>query len=85
MASSTSSHELDSAHREKAIVDVNYDIEYVNDGNAVRSSAFTHGESVFAKLQRLAGKFGMEQRGIERVPNDERTDSSLIQVGTLVR
>ncbi|KAI4862812.1 permease for cytosine/purines, uracil, thiamine, allantoin-domain-containing protein [Hypoxylon rubiginosum] len=82
MSSPTSSNEIDSAQREKAI-DVNYDLDYVNDSNAVHSQVFTQGESVYAKLHRFAGKFGMEQRGIERVPTDERTDSSLIQVGTL--
>ncbi|KAI0126515.1 purine-cytosine permease [Xylariales sp. AK1849] len=39
--------------------------------------------SVYAKLQRLAGRFGVEERGIERVPEDERTDEGMSQVGTL--
>ncbi|KAI1766702.1 permease for cytosine/purines, uracil, thiamine, allantoin-domain-containing protein [Hypoxylon sp. FL1150] len=78
--SSTSNEML--RHGEKAI-DVNYGLDYVNDGNAVRSQAFSSGGSVFAKIQRFAGRFGVEQRGIERVPDDERTDSSMLQVGTL--
>ncbi|KAI1368312.1 purine-cytosine permease [Xylaria arbuscula] len=43
----------------------------------------TEGKSLYAKLQAFAGKYGVEQRGIERVPEDERTDSSMSQVGTL--
>lgn len=44
---------------------------------------FTAGDSIYAKLQRFAGKIGVEQRGIERVLSDERTDSSMSTVGTL--
>ncbi|KAL0935362.1 purine-cytosine permease (NCS1 nucleoside transporter) [Colletotrichum truncatum] len=44
---------------------------------------FATGTTTYAKLQRLAGKFGVEQRGIERVPEDERTNDSLSMVGTL--
>ena len=57
---------------------------YVGDEGAVHKSEFTAGDSTYAKLQRLAGKLGIEQRGIERVPVDERTDSSMSKVGTLV-
>lgn len=64
--------------------DIDYGFGYVSDGNAVHGRELTAGESVYAKLQRFAGKFGVEQRGIERVPSDERTDSSMTQVGTLV-
>jgi len=63
---------------------VDYAVVYPGDENAVHKSDFTTGNSVYAKLQRLAGKFGVEQRGIERVPSDERTDTSMTQVGTLV-
>lgn len=38
----------------------------------------------YGKLQRLAGKFKVEQRGIERVPEDERTDTSYWNIGTMV-
>jgi hypothetical protein len=51
---------------------------YVNNGvladGAVRGETFETGNSLYAKLQRFAGKYGVEQRGIERVPEDERTD-----------
>lgn len=51
---------------------------------AVAGETFEHGNSTYAKIQRLAGKFHVEQRGIERVPEDERDDNSLLNVGTMV-
>ena len=63
---------------------MDYGVGYTGDENAVHKSDFTTGNSLYAKLQRFAGRFGVEQRGIERVPSDERTDSSMTQVGTLV-
>ncbi|EHL02201.1 putative Purine-cytosine permease fcyB [Glarea lozoyensis 74030] len=53
------------------------------DDGAVAAETFVVGDSFYAKAQRAAGKFGVEQRGIERVPEDERTDSSMSSVGTL--
>lgn len=40
---------------------------------------------LFARVQQLTERFGVEQRGIERVLPDERTDTSVSKVGTLVR
>ena len=57
---------------------------YVNEAPAVTGESFTYGNSTYAKIQRFAGRFNIEQRGIERVPEDERTDSSLVKVGTMV-
>ncbi|KAF2434876.1 purine-cytosine permease [Tothia fuscella] len=54
-----------------------------DDEGAVPGEAFEHGSGILAKMHRLAGKFGVEQRGIERVPENERTDSSLLNVGTM--
>ena len=51
---------------------------------AVHGESFVIGNSTYAKLQRLAGRFHVEQRGIERVPEDERTDKSTLKVGTMV-
>lgn len=48
------------------------------------SEDFSEGTSAFARLQRFAGRYHIEQRGIERVPEDERTDKSLAIVGTMV-
>lgn len=57
-----------------------------DEGGAVAGESFEVGDSWYAKLQRIAGKYGVEQRGIERVPEDERTDhNGLLNVGTMVR
>ncbi|KAL1879326.1 hypothetical protein VTK73DRAFT_7163 [Phialemonium thermophilum] len=53
------------------------------DENVVHTQEFVIGNSYYARLQRFAGKFGIEQRGIERVPSDERKDSSMSNVGTM--
>lgn len=55
----------------------------VADDGAVPGESFEYGDSAYAKLQRLAGKFNIEQRGIERVPENERNDDSLLNVGTM--
>jgi hypothetical protein len=47
----------------------------VEEAGAVRGETFDHGNGFRGKLMRLAGKYGIEQRGIERVPEDERTDT----------
>lgn len=57
---------------------------YAPENVAVPNKAFTEGDSPYAKIQRFAGRFNIEQRGIERVPEDERTDKSLVNVGTMV-
>jgi len=58
---------------------------YVDAGGAVPGEMFVQGETLYAKVQRLAGRFHVEQRGIERVPENERDDHSLLNVGTMVR
>ena len=58
--------------------------EYIGDEGAVPAETFIVGDSFYAKAQRLAGKFGVEQRGIERVPSDERLPAGMSQIGTLV-
>ncbi|KAK3943680.1 purine-cytosine permease [Diplogelasinospora grovesii] len=59
------------------------EVGYYVDENVVRTDEFGAGDSLYARLQRMAGRFGVEQRGIERVPSDERTDSSMSKIGTL--
>lgn len=54
------------------------------EGGAVPGETFVQGEGLYAKIQRLAAKFHVEQRGIERVPENERHDTSLLNVGTMV-
>lgn len=56
-----------------------------DESGAVPGESFVHGDSTYAKLQRLVTRFGVEARGIERVPDDERTDKSTMKVGTMVR
>jgi hypothetical protein len=54
--------------------------------NAVPGESFEIGNSWYARAQRLAGKLKIEQRGIERVPEDERTDAgfkALLNVSTM--
>jgi len=54
------------------------------DTSAVPEAALSQGNTWTAKLQRLAGKLKIEQRGIERVPEDERTDTNgVLNVGTM--
>ena len=54
-----------------------------DDTGAVPGEVLVAGNSPYAKLQRLATRFGVEARGIERVPEDERTDKSTLKVGTM--
>ncbi|KAF2469047.1 purine-cytosine permease [Lindgomyces ingoldianus] len=56
---------------------------FADETGAVPGESFEYGNSTYAKLQRLAGKFKVEQRGIERVPENERYDTSLLNVGTM--
>lgn len=44
---------------------------------------FEDGNSLYAKLQRIAGKLNIEQRGIERVPENERNDTSYLNISTM--
>lgn len=50
----------------------------------VHGESFEIGNSTYAKIQRFAGKLFIEQRGIERVPEDERTDKTISKIGTMV-
>lgn len=57
---------------------------YTDEAPAVATEIFLTGDSLYAKIQRAVFQFGVEPRGIERVPEDERTDTNLMKVGTLV-
>lgn len=62
-------------------------ISYTDGVGAVPGESFEYGNSWYAKMQRLAGKLNVEQRGIERVPENERTDDgfkALLNVATMV-
>ncbi|CAD0084314.1 unnamed protein product [Aureobasidium vineae] len=51
--------------------------DYPYDDAAVPGESFEYGDGYYGKLQRLAGKFNIEQRGIERVPENERTETGI--------
>lgn len=54
---------------------------------AVPGESFIYGDSLYAKAQRAAAKFNIEVRGIERVPEEERTETglrALLNVATMV-
>lgn len=57
---------------------------YTTEAPAVPTEIFLTGDSLYAKVQRTVFQFGVEPRGIERVPEDERTDTNLMKVGTMV-
>ncbi|KAL3706817.1 Purine-cytosine permease fcy21 [Talaromyces marneffei ATCC 18224] len=56
---------------------------YEDHSGAVPGETFEYGNSWYAKMQRFAGKLNVEQRGIERVPDNERTDTSYLNVGSM--
>ncbi|TQN74221.1 Purine-cytosine permease fcyB [Colletotrichum shisoi] len=56
---------------------------FVGNDGAIHQADFATGTSTYAKLQKLAGKLGVEQRGIERVPEDERINDAVANVVTL--
>ncbi|KAH8690773.1 purine-cytosine permease [Talaromyces proteolyticus] len=58
-------------------------LPYEDNTGAVAGETFEYGDSLYAKMQRFAGKLNVEQRGIERVPDDERTDTSYLNVGSM--
>ena len=57
---------------------------YVDEAPAVPGEVFVTGDTLYARIQRTVSKFGVEPRGIERVPENERTDTNLRKVGTMV-
>ena len=60
----------------------------VAEDGTVPGETFVIGDSFYAKAQRFAARFNIEQRGIERVPEDERADDgfkALLNAGTMVR
>ncbi|EFW98667.1 purine-cytosine permease [Grosmannia clavigera kw1407] len=58
-------------------------VGYMGDENAIHSDELTRGTGFVGRLKAIGAKLGVEQRGIERVPSDERTDTSMSSVGTL--
>ena len=71
--------------RQESLTKVNGKL--MQEDGTVPGETFELGDSLYAKTQRLAGKLKIEQRGIERVPEDEREDSglkALFNTGTMV-
>jgi hypothetical protein len=58
--------------------------EYVKDEGAIPGESLIIGDSYYARVQRFANRFGVEARGIERVPSDERSNAGMSQIGTMV-
>lgn len=50
---------------------------------AIHTSALQEGDTWYAKAHRYTSRFGVESRGIERVPSDERSTADMSQIGTL--
>lgn len=50
---------------------------------AIHSSSLQEGSTWYAKAHHYASRFGVESRGIERVPSDERSTAGMSQIGTL--
>ncbi|KFX94402.1 hypothetical protein V490_04366 [Pseudogymnoascus sp. VKM F-3557] len=50
---------------------------------ALHGEDIEKGNTMYAKLARMGTKMKVEVRGIERVPEDERTDTSYLNIGTM--
>ena len=77
-------HGYDVEYQQPGVYNTHHSVIAPDASGAVHGESFVVGDSTYAKLQRLAGRFRIEQRGIERVPEDERTDKSTLKVGTMV-
>ncbi|KAL3422163.1 Purine-cytosine permease fcyB 3 [Phlyctema vagabunda] len=60
-----------------------YVVALPSDKGAVPTETLIVGDTLYARAQRFAGRFGVEQRGIERVPSDERSGASMSHICTL--
>lgn len=86
---SNSSYDVEKHPAEAGVGNVRSELRpsYVDDDGAVPGESFEYGTGWSAKMHRLAGKLKIEQRGIERVPENERTDSGfkgMLNVSTMV-
>ncbi|KAM7206790.1 purine-cytosine permease [Rhypophila sp. PSN 637] len=62
---------------------VSFDNPSIITEKAIHIDDFYADDTWYTKLQRAAGKLGVEERGIERVPSDERTDTSASKMATV--
>ena len=78
---------LSTTEKEEALSTVqleNGDIDLRNNENVVHKEEFYAGNSIYAKLHRMTGRWGVEERGIERLPSDERDARKPMTVGITV-
>ena len=60
--------------------------ETINEPITIPGDTFEYYDnSLPSKARRFLGKLHVEQRGIERVPEDERNDTSYANIGSMVR
>jgi hypothetical protein len=64
--------------------DIDSSIIVPDDSGAIHGEQLLVGDSWQAKVQRFAHRAGIENRGIERVPSDERTDTDQMKIGSMV-
>jgi len=76
-------YDVENGGGEKRVPNLDSSEEYIGDEGAVHAETFVVGDSLYARAQRFASGFGAEARGIERVPNDERTDTGMSKIGTM--
>ena len=69
---------------ERHAAEKHHSIIIPDESGAVHGESFVIGDTLYARIQRFVGRYGVEQRGIERVPEDERTDKNTWKVGTMV-
>lgn len=81
----TSDEDLEKAPQVNTSSEINRNELFDNSSDgAVPGESFEYGNSMYAKIQRIAGKLNIEQRGVERVPESERNDTSYLNVGSMV-
>lgn len=76
-------YDIEANARRESVSDVK-DLDRICSEDAVDAGISIANDTWYTKMQSLAGKLGVEQRGIERVPDDERSDTGLSQIGTIV-
>ena len=60
--------------------------ELARDDAAVLGPSLERSNTLFSRLRRFTAQYGVEQRGIERVSEDQRTDTKgALNIFTLVR
>lgn len=79
-----SDYDVEAKASNPAFVNETNSAEYIGDEGAIPGDTLIIGDSWHARVQRFANRFGVEARGIERVPSDERSNAGMSQIGTMV-